>query len=46
MEKGMALRPGSNVSNAAVPRKNASAAFVTATERIERALVAAGLPER
>jgi DNA-binding winged helix-turn-helix (wHTH) protein/tetratricopeptide (TPR) repeat protein len=45
MEKGMALRPGSNVSNAAVPRKNASAAFVTATERIERALVAAGLPE-
>jgi tetratricopeptide (TPR) repeat protein len=45
MEKGLALRPGSNVSNVAVPRKNASAAFVAAAERIERTLVTAGLPE-
>jgi DNA-binding winged helix-turn-helix (wHTH) protein/tetratricopeptide (TPR) repeat protein/TolB-like protein len=46
MEKGLALRPGSNVSNFAVPRKNASAAFVAAAQRIERTLVAVGLPEQ
>jgi DNA-binding winged helix-turn-helix (wHTH) protein/tetratricopeptide (TPR) repeat protein/TolB-like protein len=45
MEKGLTLRPGSNVSNVAVPRRNASAAFVAAAERIERTLVAVGLPE-
>jgi tetratricopeptide (TPR) repeat protein len=45
MEKGLALRPGSTVSNVAVPRKNASAAFVAAAERIERTLVTVGLPE-
>jgi DNA-binding winged helix-turn-helix (wHTH) protein/tetratricopeptide (TPR) repeat protein/TolB-like protein len=45
MEKGLALRPGSNVSNVAVPRRNASAAFVAAVERIERTLVTVGLPE-
>ena len=45
MEKALALRPGSTVSNVALPRKNASPAFVAAIERIERVLVAEGLPE-
>ena len=46
MEKGLALRPGSTLSNVVLPRKNASAAFMAASERINRALVVAGLPER
>jgi hypothetical protein len=46
MEKALALRPGSTVSNVALPRKNSSPAFVAAIERIERTLVAEGLPER
>jgi DNA-binding winged helix-turn-helix (wHTH) protein/tetratricopeptide (TPR) repeat protein len=45
MEKGLALRPGSTLSNVVLPRKNASAAFLAAVEKINRALVAAGLPE-
>lgn len=45
MEKALALRPGSTVSNVALPRKNSSPAFVAAIERIERVLVAEGLPE-
>jgi hypothetical protein len=45
MENGMALRPGSTLSNVALPRKNASAAFLAAVEKINWALVAAGLPE-
>ena len=40
MEKALALRPGSTVSNVALPRKNASSAFIAAIERIERLLVA------
>ncbi len=46
MEKGMALRPGSNLSNTALPSKNASPTFLAASERIGRAYIAAGLPER
>jgi tetratricopeptide (TPR) repeat protein/TolB-like protein len=46
MEKALALRPGSTVSNVALPRRNSSPAFVAAIERIERTLVAEGLPER
>jgi Flp pilus assembly protein TadD len=46
MEKALALRPGSTVSNVALPRKNSSPALVAAIERIERTLVAEGLPER
>ena len=46
MEKGLALRPGSTLSNVILPRKNSSAAFLAASERINRALVVAGLPER
>lgn len=46
MEKGMALRPGSNLTNVLLPPKNASAAFLAAGERLGRAFIAAGLPER
>jgi DNA-binding winged helix-turn-helix (wHTH) protein/tetratricopeptide (TPR) repeat protein len=46
MAKAMALRPGSNLGNAALPPKNASPIFVAASERIGRAYLAAGLPER
>jgi len=46
MEKGMALRPGSNLSNVVLPRKNASPVFLAATEWIARAFVETGLPER
>jgi tetratricopeptide (TPR) repeat protein len=46
MDKGLALRPGSNASNVALPPKNASPGFLAASEWIGRAFVAAGLPER
>jgi DNA-binding winged helix-turn-helix (wHTH) protein/Tfp pilus assembly protein PilF len=46
MEKGMTLRPGSNLANVLLPPKNASAAFLAAGDRLGRAFVAAGLPER
>jgi DNA-binding winged helix-turn-helix (wHTH) protein/tetratricopeptide (TPR) repeat protein/TolB-like protein len=45
MEKGLALRPGSTLSNVVLPRKNSSAAFLATSERINRAFVTAGLPE-
>jgi hypothetical protein len=46
MAKGIALRPGSNLSNTALPPKNASPIFIAASRWIGRAYVAAGLPER
>lgn len=46
MDKGLALRPGSNVNNVTLPPKNASPEFLAATTSIARAFVAAGLPER
>ena len=46
MQKGIELRPGSNLSNVALPPRNASPVFVTASEWIGRAYLAAGLPER
>jgi DNA-binding winged helix-turn-helix (wHTH) protein/Tfp pilus assembly protein PilF/TolB-like protein len=46
MDKALALRPGSNASNVALPPKNASPGFLAASERIGRAFIAAGLPER
>jgi hypothetical protein len=46
MEKGMTLRPGSNLANVLLPPKSASAAFLAAGDRLGRAFVAAGLPER
>jgi DNA-binding winged helix-turn-helix (wHTH) protein/TolB-like protein/Tfp pilus assembly protein PilF len=46
MAKGVALRPGSNLSNTALPPKNASPIFIAASVWIGRAYLAAGLPER
>jgi DNA-binding winged helix-turn-helix (wHTH) protein/tetratricopeptide (TPR) repeat protein len=46
MAKGLALRPGSNVINVALPPKNASPIFIAASEWIKQAYLAAGLPER
>jgi DNA-binding winged helix-turn-helix (wHTH) protein/Tfp pilus assembly protein PilF/TolB-like protein len=46
MEKALALRPGSNLSNVSLPRKNSSPVFLAASERNGQLLVAAGLPER
>ncbi len=46
MEKAMTLRPGSNLGNVVLPPKNESAAYQAAIVWINRALVAAGLPER
>jgi DNA-binding winged helix-turn-helix (wHTH) protein/tetratricopeptide (TPR) repeat protein len=46
MDKALALRPGSNLSNVALPRKNASPLYLAESDRILRAFVAAGLPER
>ena len=45
MARGLELRPGSNLSNVALPPKNASPIFIAAAEWIGRAYVAAGLPE-
>lgn len=46
MQKGLELRPGSNLANVALPPRNASPVFVSASEWIGRAYLAAGLPER
>jgi hypothetical protein len=46
MQKGIELRPGSNLGNVALPPRNASPVFVTPSEWIGRAYLAAGLPER
>jgi hypothetical protein len=45
LEKGLALRPGSNAINIALPKRNASWAFLAASDRLIKALVAVGLPE-
>jgi DNA-binding winged helix-turn-helix (wHTH) protein/tetratricopeptide (TPR) repeat protein/TolB-like protein len=44
--KGMELRPGSTAANISLPAKNASPIYLAASERICRAAVEAGLPER
>ena len=46
MDKALELRPGSNLANVSLPRKNASAAFLAAGDALGQAFVAAGLPER
>jgi DNA-binding winged helix-turn-helix (wHTH) protein/tetratricopeptide (TPR) repeat protein len=46
MVKALALRPDSNLENVKLPRKNASAAFLAASERIGQEFVESGLPER
>lgn len=46
MAKALALRPGSNATNVALPKKNASPIFIAGSDRIIRLAVEAGLPER
>lgn len=46
MMKALELRPGSTAANIALPAKNASATFLEASQRVVRAQVEAGLPER
>jgi DNA-binding winged helix-turn-helix (wHTH) protein/tetratricopeptide (TPR) repeat protein len=46
MEKGLKLRPGTNAINYPPPTKNASPVYLAGSERLIRAIVAAGLPER
>lgn len=41
---GMKLRPGATVESVALPRKNQSARYLAARERIDALLIAAGLP--
>jgi DNA-binding winged helix-turn-helix (wHTH) protein/tetratricopeptide (TPR) repeat protein len=45
MAKALALRPGSNATNVALPKKNASPIFIAGSDRIIRLAVEAGLPE-
>jgi DNA-binding winged helix-turn-helix (wHTH) protein/tetratricopeptide (TPR) repeat protein len=46
LTQGLKLRPGSTASNMGIPTKNNSPAYMEARNRIEQALIAAGLPER
>jgi hypothetical protein len=46
MAKVMELRPGSTAGNILPPAKNANPAFLEANQRILRAELEAGLPER
>jgi Flp pilus assembly protein TadD len=46
LAKGLELRPGSTAGNTSMPRRNASPVFLEASERILRASIEAGLPER
>ena len=46
LAKTMELRPGSTAGNIVLPAKNASPVFLEAAQRIVRAQVEAGLPER
>jgi DNA-binding winged helix-turn-helix (wHTH) protein/tetratricopeptide (TPR) repeat protein len=46
MAKALALRPGSNATNVALPTKNASPIFLAGNDRIIRLAIEAGLPER
>lgn len=44
--EGMKLRPGSNVDNVPLPKKNASPTYLARTKEIMALMAAAGLPER
>jgi DNA-binding winged helix-turn-helix (wHTH) protein/tetratricopeptide (TPR) repeat protein len=46
LAKALELRPGTTALNVAPPARNASPAFLAASPRIIRSMVAAGLPER
>jgi hypothetical protein len=45
LEKGLVLRPGSNAINIALPKKNTSSAFLAASDRVIKTIVAVGLRE-
>jgi DNA-binding winged helix-turn-helix (wHTH) protein/tetratricopeptide (TPR) repeat protein len=44
--QGLALRPGTTARNLGIPAKNTSPAYLEARNRIEQALIEAGLPEQ
>jgi tetratricopeptide (TPR) repeat protein len=44
--KALELRPGSTAINSALPKKNASQAYLAASARIRKNLIDAGLPEK
>ena len=46
MAKALELRPGSNAANIPLPKRNVSAVYQESSDRIIRAMVEAGLPER
>jgi DNA-binding winged helix-turn-helix (wHTH) protein/tetratricopeptide (TPR) repeat protein len=46
LARGLEIRPGSTLSNSALPPKNSSPLFLESARRIGQALIAAGLPER
>ena len=46
LARALKIRPGSTISNVKLPSKNASAAFLAASEKIGDALVQVGLPSR
>ncbi|MDB5599538.1 MAG: transcriptional regulator CadC [Xanthobacteraceae bacterium] len=46
LAKALELRPGSTAENIALPRKNASQAYLKAAGRIRKNLIEAGLPEK
>ena len=46
LARALAIRPGSTVSNIALPPKNSSPIFLESARRIGQAMIAAGLPER
>lgn len=46
LARGLEIRPGSTANNIALPPKNASAAFLAASDKIKDALIEVGLPER
>jgi len=46
LARALELRPGSTATNIALPKKNASQAFLTASARIRQNLIEAGLPDK
>jgi tetratricopeptide (TPR) repeat protein len=46
LAKALELRPGSTATNVALPTKNSSQTFLTASARIRKDLIEAGLPEK
>jgi DNA-binding winged helix-turn-helix (wHTH) protein/tetratricopeptide (TPR) repeat protein/TolB-like protein len=44
--KALQLRPGSTAENVGLPKQNTSPAYLEAAEKVRRAFIAAGLPEK